>query len=285
MDENGNKVNYLRAPTAVASNVTEYDASGNLIMITLGPEHGVKNAGRQAYKLKGNNPVYQAYLQSGTFYFQPGDVKFLDVDKDGEITDGDGTIDNPGDKVVIGNSTPRYEYGFRLGTAYKNFDLSVFFQGVGKREMWGNSSTTLPGFNLGDGSIAKRFSTNYWTEENTTAFYPRAWSQGNSTDAFNMRQQDRYLLDMSYLRLKNVTFGYTFPQAITKKAWIQKARFYLSLENFVTWDHLDGTPVDPEIIAGVGSAGILSDDNYQSGRAGLGTPAFKSFSIGVQLNF
>lgn len=260
----------------------EYDANGKLIVVTLDESHGSKNAGLKAYKLKGENPVYQAYLQSGSFMFQPGDVKFKDGDGDGQITDGDGTIDNHGDKEVIGNSTPRYEYGIRLGADYKGFDLSFFFQGVGKRDMWGSSSTTLAGFNIADGAMAKRFCTDYWTEDNTTAFYPRAWNQANSIDAYNMRPQDRYLLNMSYLRLKNITAGYTLPIELTKKAWIQRARLYVSLENFFTWDHLDGTPVDPEIVAG---EGLLSSSNYQLGRAGISTPAFKSFSIGVQLNF
>ncbi|WP_373731440.1 hypothetical protein, partial [Bacteroides heparinolyticus] len=75
------------------------------------------------------------------------------------------------------------------------------------------------------------------------------------------------------------------PMNITKKVWIQKPRFYFSMENFVTFDHLDGTPVDPEIVAGVGSSGLLSAANYQLGRAGISTPAFKSLSVGVQLNF
>lgn len=261
----------------------EHDADGKLIFIPkLDDTHGSKNTGLPAYQLANDKGVYQSYLQSGSFYFQPGDVKFKDLDGDGQITDGDGTINNHGDKEVIGNTTPRYEYGFRFGATYKGFDLSVFFQGVGKRDMWGSSSTTLPGFNTADGAIAKRFSSNYWTAENTTAFYPRAWNQANSTDAYNMRIQDRYLLNLAYLRLKNFTAGYTLPAVITKKAWIQKARVYMSLENFLTWDHLSGTPVNPEMVAG---DGFLSSTNYQLGRAGISTPAFKSFSLGIQLNF
>lgn len=262
-----------------------YGADGKLVEIVLTAANGDKNAGKTVYQLKGDNPVYQGYLQSGTFRYQPGDVKFKDLDGDGQITDGSKSIDDHGDLEVIGNSTPRYEYGLRLGADYKGFDLSIFFQGVAKRDMWGSSSTTLAGFNTADGAIAKRFSTNYWTENNTDAFYPRAWNMANSVNAYNMYRQDRYLLDMSYMRIKNITFGYTLPMEITKKAWIQKARFYFSMENFFTFDHLDGTPIDPEVVAGVGSSGLLSSTNYQLGRAGISTPAFKSLSIGVQLNF
>lgn len=262
-----------------------YDGSGNLVTVTLDSSHGDKNTGKTVNQLKGDNPVYQGYLQSGSFKYGPGDVKFKDVDGDGQITDGSRSVNDHGDLEVIGNTTPRYEYGLRLGADYKGVDFSVFMQGVAKRDMWGSSSTTLPGFNTADGAIASRFCKDYWTENNTNAFYPRAWNMGNSVNAYNMYRQDRYLLDMSYLRIKNITLGYTLPGELTKKAWIQKARFYVSLENFLTFDHLDGTPVDPEIVAGVGSSGLLSSSNYQLGRAGLSTPAFKSLSVGIQLNF
>ncbi len=260
----------------------EYDNQGKLIPIVLDASHGAKNAGKTVYKLVGDKPVYQGYLQSGSFRYSPGDVKFKDLDGDGQITDGNRTAENHGDLEVIGNTTPRYEYGIRLGADYKGIDFSIFMQGVMKRDMWGSSSTTLPGFNVADGAIAERFTKDYWTEENTGAFYPRAWNMANSVNAYNMYRQDRYLLNMAYMRIKNITLGYTLPAYITKKAWINKARFYLSLENFFTFDHLDGTPVDPEIVAGVG---LLSDSNYQLGRAGLSSPAFKSVSVGVQLNF
>jgi len=254
----------------------DLDANGNLQWTNVN--------GQQAYKLKGENPVYQVDLQSGNFYFQPGDVKFKDLNGDGKISLGDNTVENPGDREVIGNTTPRYEYGFRLGADYKGFDFSVFFQGVGKRELWGSSSLTLAGFNPADGSIAKALCTDYWTVDNPNAFYPRPWNQANSTDLYDMRMQDRYLLNMAYLRLKNITFGYTVPVHLAYKCWIQKARIYVAAENFYTWDHLHGLPVDPEIIPGV-SMLSNSGDNYQSGRAGLGSPTFKNVSVGIQLTF
>ncbi|WP_308764567.1 TonB-dependent receptor [uncultured Bacteroides sp.] len=264
-----------------------YDSNGNLVteVVTSGKGKGVT-----INKLSDSNAPNQGYLQSGSLVFGPGDVKYKDLDGDGEITQGDNTIDNHGDKVVIGNSTPRYQYSFRLGADYKGFDFSIFFQGVGKCDQWGSSSLTLAGFNTGDGAIAKRFSTNYWTEENTNAFYPRATNLSNSTDLFNMRISDRYLLNMAYLRLKNITFGYTLPAMITKKALIQKARVYASFENLLTFDHLDGTPIDPEsaVIGTTDSYEYLtnsSTSNYAGGRVGIGTPAFKSMSIGIQLTF
>lgn len=261
-----------------------YDGT-SIKQIVLTSANGAKNAGKTCNQLVDANGVYQGYLQSGSFKYGPGDVKFKDLDHDGQITDGNRTVDNHGDLKKIGNSTPRYEFGLRMGADYKGFDLSVFLQGVAKRDMWGSSSTTLPGFNTGDGAIASRFCSDYWTENETDAFYPRPWNMGNSVNAFNMYRQDKYLLNMAYLRVKNITAGYTLPSELTRKAWIQKARIYVSLENFFTFDHLHGLPVDPEIQTGVGSAGLLSSSNYQLGRAGISTPAFKSFSVGVQLNF
>ena len=99
---------------------------------------------------------------------------------------------------------------------------------------------------------------------------------------FNMLPNDKYMLNMAYLRLKNVTLGYTLPQKITRKAFIEKLRFYVSLENFLTFDHLKGIPIDVEEMAGYS---YLNSSNYNQSFAGIGAPAFKSASVGVQLTF
>ena len=187
-----------------------------------------------------------------------------------------------GDLEVIGNSTPRLEYGFRLGADYKGFDLSVFFQGVGKREIWGDGFLAIAGYNSADGAMPQAIAGNFWKEDRTDAFYPRAFNNAGSNDAYNMKKQSGYLLDMSYLRIKNITLGYSLPMEWMKKAHMQKARFYVALENFVTWDKLGGLPIDAEVISGYS---MFNTDNYNSGRTGVGTPTFKSMSVGVQLNF
>ena len=232
--------------------------------------------------LKGDNPVYQDFLQSGNFVFGPGDVKFADLNGDGLIDSGSGTVDDPGDRKVIGNSTPRYEYGFRLGADYKGFDFSVFFQGVGKREVWGNGFLAIAGYNSSDGAMPQAIAGNYWREDRTDAFYPRPYNLAGSNNSLNMVTQSRYLLDMSYLRMKNITIGYSIPADILRKVRMQKARIYMSLENFVTWDNLNGLPIDPEEVQGFS---MFNTDNYNSGRTGVGTPTFKSLSVGIQLNF
>jgi len=168
----------------------------------------------------------------------------------------------------------------------------MFWQGIGQRDLWGGSALTIPGFNSSDGAMAQAIAGNFWYETldasgkvidaRYDAFYPRAHNLYSSGTGFNMQVCDRYLLNMAYLRLKNVTLGYTIPEKITKKAFIDKLRVYISLENFLTFDNLRGLPIDVEEIPGYS---ILNSSNYNSSRTGVGAPAFKSASFGVQLTF
>lgn len=270
--------------------------NGNLVPTwALGGKEVTKgtSGAKEVYKLKSG--IYQDYLQGGNFKFGPGDVKYTDLNGDGVINDGSRSVEidektgkpKYGDLEVIGNSTPRYEYGLRLGADWKGFDCSIFFQGVGKRDVWGDGFLAIAGYNSADGAMPQSIAGDFWREDRTNAFYPRPFNQLGSNDSYNMKKQSRYMLDMSYLRIKNITFGYTLPDNLTRKAWIQKARFYVALENFVTWDNLNDLPVDPEEVAGYSmlrlDAGYSS--YYNMDRTGVGTPTFKSMSVGVQLNF
>jgi hypothetical protein len=264
----------------------ELDANGKPILITLTANESALYAGKKAYKLKsvnGKKPLYQPFLQnSSNFYFGPGDVMFKDMNGDGEINNGAGTLANHGDLEVIGNSTPRYEYGFRLGADYKGIDVSVFFQGVGSRQIWGDGFLAIPGYQSSDGAMPEAFAGNYWRPDNTGAFYPAAYNNSGSNAANNMQVQDRYLLNMAYTRLKNVTVGYSLPKSVLDKIHSTSVRVYVGGENLITWDHLGDLPIDPENISGYS---MWNTSNYNLGRTGAGIPAFKSFSFGVQLNF
>jgi TonB dependent receptor. len=260
------------------------DGSGNLIKTT-------DKYGSVYEYASGKNYATQGKVTSGSLISGPGDFKYKDLNGDGVIDNGAQLIDDHGDLTVIGNTTPRYEYSFRADMAWKGFDLSIFFQGIGKRDMWGSSALTLPGFNTSDGAMAAAFANDFWYEtiENGTvvdsnygARYPRAANTSNGSAILNTVTNDNLLLNMAYLRLKNVTFGYTIPAKITKKAFIQKFRAYISLENFLTFDHLNGLPIDVEEISGYS---ILNESNYNSSRAGVGAPAFKTASFGLQLTF
>jgi TonB-linked outer membrane protein, SusC/RagA family len=243
----------------------------------------INGTAKQSYVLAGNNPVYQTYLEDGggVVIFRPGDVKFVDLNGDGYITPGRGTFGDPGDRKVIGNSTPRYEYGFRLGADYKGFDVSVFLQGVGSRQMWGSGQLAVPGYNIADGATPQAIAGDYWRPDRTDAFYPRPWDNGGSNTNYSLQQQSRYLLDMSYMRIKNITLGYSLPGNILKKIYLQKARIYVSLENFFTFDNLRGLPIDPEVITGYS----MFTTSANLDRTGVGTPMFKSASFGIQLGF
>ena len=255
-----------------------YGADGQIEKVVVIYNGTARTTNKQTSKY----PVYQVHYEDGNkIVFAPGDVKYVDLDGDGYITPGTSTNGDPGDQTVIGNTTPRYEYSFRLGADYKGFDFSIFFQGIGKRQIWGSGQLAIAGYNAKEGALPKTFTTDYWTEERTDAFYPRAWDLGGSDTGFSMQKQSRYLLDMSYLRIKNITLGYTVPANLLSKIYVSKARVYMSLENFVTFDQLNGLPIDPEAISGYS----MFSTNYNMGRTGIGTPVFKTVSCGVQLTF
>jgi len=259
----------------------QYDANGKLITIT-------SKDGYVVNKLTDAAAATQGKLQAGNFKYGPGDVKFKDLNGDGVINPGNRMIRNSegnpdyGDLKVIGNSTPRYEYSFRAGLDYKGFDASVFIQGVGKRDLWGNGFLAIPGYNSADGAMPQAIAGDFWREDRTDAFYPAPYNLGGSNNTLNMVPQSRYLLNMAYIRIKNITIGYTLPINMLRKVKISKLRVYAALENFFTFDHLGSLPIDPEVISGYS---MWNDDNYNSSRTGVGIPTFKSASLGIQVNF
>ncbi len=252
-----------------------YDANDELVTV-------VTEGGVTINQLADENAATQAELQAGNFRFGPGDVKFVDLNGDGVINNGEGTIEDSGDLKIIGNSTPRFEYSFRVNAEFKGFDFGIFFQGIGKREIWGNGFLAIPGYNSADGATPQAIAGNFWREDRTDAFYPRPYNMANNNTTLNMQVQSRYLLDMSYLRIKNITLGYTLPQALSQKLHVEKLRVYTSLENFFTFDHLGDLPIDPEVISG---NSLWHATNYNLGRTGIGVPTFKSASVGLQLSF
>ena len=117
----------------------------------------------------------QAYFEGTNGYgykYGPGDVKYVDLNGDGEITWGNKTVADHGDWSRIGNSTPRFEYNFRVGLEWKGIDFALFCQGVGKRDYWATGTMMIPGWNFSEGTYYAH-QTDYWTPENTQAWYPR----------------------------------------------------------------------------------------------------------------
>lgn len=231
--------------------------------------------GKETNVLKNHKAGYQQLYESGSFRFSPGDIKIKDQDGNGVIDYGKNTVGDHGDLKVIGNTEPRYIYSFRIGANWKGFDLDVFFQGVGKREMWVTGNMVLPGWQGTEANFAHTL--DYWTPENTDAFYPRAINY-NNTKQWNYQVNDRYLLNMAYLRLKNLTVGYTLPARLTRKAYISRLRVYFSGENLFEFDKLGNNPIDPELA----HTDLTANDARAFGRT---YPYRRTLSFGIQLDF
>ena len=226
----------------------------------------------------------QSELEGGNFKFGPGDVKYKDLNGDGEINGGAGTKDDMGDLTVIGNTTPRYQYGFRLGGSWKGIDIDMYFQGVGKWSQWEVGQYTVP-FSQGTDGVYD-YQLDYWTTDNQDAFYPRPFpgsgAPGNVSGVlagqYNFYPQSRYLIDRSYLRFKNLTVGYTLPQDLTKKWYIEKLRVYFTAENLCELINNMNVPVDPEV-----DTSEVTNNNY--GTWGRISPMMRTISFGLQLTF
>ncbi|HYH16483.1 MAG TPA: TonB-dependent receptor [Flavisolibacter sp.] len=241
----------------------EKDATGNFILV------GGK------YVLKPGIAT-QTQWENASFFYGPGDIKYKDLNGDGKINMGDNTVGNPGDQRVIGNSTPRYQYGFRVGADWKGFDVNLFIQGVGSRQQWANGPVVIPGYRAGEAWYAHQL--DYWTPQNQDAFYPRPTNAAGGADANfskNFLPQTKYLLNMAYTRLKNVNIGYTIPASISKRAKLQTVRVYLSGENLLTIDRLD-VPIDPEV-------NYTTDGLGDPNTFGRVYPYRKTFAFGLQV--
>ncbi|UYQ91924.1 TonB-dependent receptor [Chitinophaga horti] len=200
-------------------------------------------------------PVDQTWLNKmrvdNNIPLRAGDLRWVDLDGDGKITNGNGSsLANPGDQRVVGNSTPRYQYSFNMDASWNNFDFSAFFQGLGKMDWYpGNNADRFwgpysrPYFSF----IPEDFEKDVYTPTNTNAYFPNllayvALNANNELRATN----NRYMQNLAYLRLKNMTLGYTLPQHLTRRAKIQRFRMFVSGENMITWTKLRTKYIDPE---------------------------------------
>lgn len=207
----------------------------------------------------------------GTSKYGGGDIKYLDVNRDGVI--------NQADMVPIGNPTvPEIVYGFGFSAGYKNFDFSVFFQGLANESFWINAAETSP-FNR-DAQLLGAYADSYWSEDNRNIYatWPRLSESINSNNVpgaswdddknkYNWNTKNTWFMrDGSFLRLKQLEVGYTLPKNILKKLGTSNLRLYLSGSNlllfskFKLWD-------------------------VEMGGEGLGYPIQRVFNIGVNISF
>ena len=203
--------------------------------------------------LDGNKYIFHGPTPS-SYTLYPGYSWYIDRNGDGFISTGAGTVDDSGDYYVIGNNTPRYKFGITLGASWKGFDFNAFFQGVAKRDYWIDSSTYWG--SVGNGGSQWMWDRS-WKPEQTSAKYPMYGAKPSVNN--------HYLIDASYLRLKQLVVGYTLPATITRKAGIEKVRLNLSAYNLFTITDIPGL-FDPDQMT----------DAY---------PQKKTISLGVQVSF
>jgi len=197
---------------------------------------------------------------------QPGDVKYVDQNHDGVI--------DAKDRVFMGSAIPTFTTGLNLSGNYKGFDVLVFFQGAFGQKIYSQVNYDIEGFYRGF-NVTERYYQEHWTGEGTSNTQPRAsWS----AKANNVKASSRFLEDGSYLRLKNLQFGYTIPN--TKKIKIQSIRAYVAATNLLTFTKYSG--LDPEMTVSANSAG----EGDRANGIDWGTyPTAITYTFGLNITF
>ncbi|MDN0052992.1 TonB-dependent receptor [Bacteroides caecigallinarum] len=210
--------------------------------------------------------------------WQAGDLKFLDLDGDNVLGIGANSVDDPGDRKILGNSLPSLSYGFNASVSWYGFDASVFFQGTGNHywyptgqamQFWGPYSYPYLTF------LQEDFLDEVWAEDNPDAYFTRPMAYSATSGPLS-KVNDRYLQNIRYMRLKNLTVGYTVPVRLSKKIGIEQARIYFSGENLCYWSPLKKHTkyIDPE-------AALDRSDAYNNAYY----PWSKTFMFGLDITF
>ena len=204
--------------------------------------------------------------------WEAGDIMYRDLNGDGKIDGGGNKYDDMGDKKILGNNTPRYQFGIDLNADWKGFDFRAFFQGVMKRDYWQGSAYFWGATTLWHSTGFVEHADYFRAEPsndlpaNLDAYYPRPIFGSDK----NKQTQSGYLQDASYIRLKNLQLGYTLPVSLTKKFAVSKLRVFISGENL--WTGTSLTKIfDPETIGG--------GDAYN----GNAYPLSRTFSFGLNV--
>lgn len=241
--------------------VTKYDNPNNVfsdyyVGQTLGEIWGFKTSGIFQSDEEASGSPDQSNLLGKEM--KAGDLKYEDVDGSGDISFGSKTLDDHGDMVILGNKRPRYTYSLNMSLEHKGFDFNLMLQGVGSRSIVNdheyviyNSTWTIPW----------DISYDYWSEDNRNAHLPRINPDMNYSDVGAF---DRIVWNTSYLRVKNLSFGYTIPPRFTKRADISSLRIFFSGDNLLTFKKCVKY-FDPE----------MSSQN--------GIPLMRSFSFGINI--
>ncbi|WP_407429798.1 TonB-dependent receptor [Arcticibacter sp.] len=231
------------------------------------------------------NDILNVTQNSEWNHLRAGDVKYVDVNGDGRIDKGDNTLANHGDLERIGNAMPRFPFGLNMNARWKSLDLSAAMAGVASQDwyptgdlFWGTYQRPYLSF------LRKDLVDNAWRPDDPGT-YPQIYRGYSSLQSGRSLYEinNYYLQNVGYLRVKNLTLGYTFPQNWTRKAKIEKLRVFFSGENMFTWSFGGLTRyIDPEQ---AGSAVSYSSPGTADDRGDLRDyPMGKTYSFGVMLN-
>ena len=200
------------------------------------------------------------YISNGTTP-QAGDIKFVDVEKDGKL-DGD-------DRTFIGCDVPDVTYGVNFNVQYKGVELSVFGQGVAGTKVKFSEEQAWAFF---EDASPREWHLNRWTEANPNpnAVYPRIYLKGNPNQNYNQQFSDFWLFDADYFRVKNITLGYSFPKAWMDRCFLDSAKIFFTAENpFTIRADKRMKDFDPEATSG----------------RGVGALGIRTFAFGVNVSF
>lgn len=218
-----------------------------------------------------------------------GDIMLKDLNGDGVVNPGKNTATDPGDRIVIGNTTPHYTYGISLGANHRRVFVSSFFQGVGKQNWYPNPETNafwgqynrpyglIPSWQLKPGMI--------WTAENPNSFLPRYASRLSNNAAGVLRApQSKYLMNAAYLRLKSLQVGYDLPDMFSRRIGAKNARIYVTGENLWTWSPLYKYADNIDVENATAPSDQFANPGGNSGDA-YNYPMLKSFNVGMTISF
>ena len=185
----------------------------------------------------------------------PGDIKYADLNGDGKINIGNNRVGDSGDRKILGNSTPRYNFNMNLSGSWKGFDLRLLFQGTMKRDIW-LDSPVFWGYNGVWGSCINDYHVdNSWSESNPNAYYPVPTFSGRSKQA-----QSKYIQNGAFIRLKDVTLSYTIPKEWTNRIGLQQLKVYASGQNL--WEATGLYKyLDPDVVGSRKNDGSLATDS------------------------
>jgi len=227
---------------------------------------------------------YNTLMQTSRDYvLHPGDIKVEDLNGNGYIDRGLNTVDDSGDRRIIGNSEPRYCYSFKVDFDWKGVFFNMFWQGVGKQDWYPATDTSVfwGQYNRPYNPMLTWQVGNFWTEDNTDAYLPRYTGYYGAFFDANKNANTRYLQDVSYIRLKSLQVGYSFPKKLLEKIHVQNLRVFFSGENIWTWSPMYKHTRNIDVTANIyGYDAVLttSGDGYNF-------PTMKSYSFGLDITF